>query len=424
MAHIKNLQKSNSGIYYIRSQRNGRDRKLSLRTRDINQAKLYANVMHATIFDMKINQDLIKNWTCEINGENIKITTTDDPADRASGEAFGLKILAQRAQTQDSYSSVVQKRVTKTLGEALLEYYQHLEKSELALKTQKMTQSTLSDLVKRLGGAFNMSELSDELIEEKWLNVRLAQVAKTTAKRDLTFIRGFVQWASDSKRKYTHAPLTLTLEAKGENWSYLNAHDLKLIFDNLHIHAQEPWQIYIPVIALYTGARISEIASLKTDDFIEKNGINAMRLRGTKTDASDRTIPLHQDLIALGLLKYTTTRRNNNKSNLFDIKSHDQNGAGATASKWFTKYKKTIGLTDKLKVFHSFRATIVDHLKQAGVEFEARCQYLGHDSGGGVHNKVYGRNELNLQIIHDEVVAKIDWQKYCGWHLDMEVLVK
>ena len=419
MAHIKNLQISKSGIFYLRTQKSGRDRKLSLRTRDINQAKIAVNVMRATIFDMKINQDLIKSWVLETDGENIKIVTENNDADRASA-LEAVKILAQsRAQTQDSYTSVIQKRVTKTLGEALIEYYQHLEKSELALKTQKMTQSTLSDLVKRLGGSFNMSQLNDEVVESKWLNVRLTQVAKTTVKRDLTFIRGFVAWASDNKRKYTPAPLTLTLEAKGENWSYLTAADLKLIFDNLSKHATEPWQLYIPLIALYTGARISEIASLKTEDFIEKNGISAMRLRGTKTDASDRTISLHQDLIALGLLKYVATRRNKSKINLFDIKSHDQNGAGATASKWFTKYKKSIGLTDKLKVFHSFRATIVDHLKQAGVEFEARCQYLGHDSGGGVHNKVYGRNELNLQIIHDEVVAKIDWMKYCGWCLDI-----
>jgi integrase len=419
MAHIKNLQISKSGIFYLRTQKSGRDRKLSLRTRDINQAKIAVNVMRATIFDMKINQDLIKSWVLETDGDNIKIVTENNDADRASA-LEAVKILAKsRAQTQDSYTSVIQKRVTKTLGEALIEYYQHLEKSELALKTQKMTQSTLSDLVKRLGGSFNMSQINDQLIEEKWLNVRLGKVSESTVKRELSFLRGFFDWGNDKKRGYCQK-ITLAIKVKAKsikNYDYFTRADLKLIFDNLPSHAKNDWQHWIPLIGLYTGARIGEIASLKVDDFFEKNGISGMRLRGTKTEASDRTIPIHPHLIALGLIDYATTRRN--KSNLFDIQSHSQNGPGATASKWFTRYKQKIGLTGGFKVFHSFRPTLVDHLKQAGVEFEARCQYVGHDSGGGVHNKVYGRNELNLSIIKSEVVDKIDWQKYCGWELDL-----
>lgn len=285
-----------------------------------------------------------------------------------------------------------------------------------------MAESVLNDLVKKLGVGFDMSKINDEVIEIKWLEKRLKAVAKTTAKRDLTFIRGFISWAADRKRKYTPTALTLTVEAKGENWAYLSAADLKLIFDNLPLHARQSWQLYIPIIALYTGARIAEIATLQIADFIEKNGIQAMRLRGTKTDASDRTIPIHAHLIELGLLELVTARLKKSKINLFDIAHHNQNGAGATASKWYTKYKNSIGLKDKLKVFHSFRPTIVDHLKQAGSGFEARCQYLGHDSGGGVHNKVYGRNELNLTIIKSEVIDKIDWQKYCGWQPDISLL--
>ena len=212
------------------------------------------------------------------------------------------------------------------------------------------------------------------------------------------------------------------MAAKGENWDYYSASDLKLIFDSLPNHAAEAWQFWIPLLALYTGARISEIASLKTDNFIEKNGIKAMRLEGTKTIASNRTIPITQDLIMLGLTDLVAYRRDSKKVYLFEIKNHNQNGAGATASKWFTKFKRTINLKGERKVFHSFRPTLVDHLKQAGVDFEARCQYVGHDSGGGVHNKIYGRNELNLQKIYDDVVMKIDWQHYCGWSPNIDQL--
>lgn len=422
MTQSKNIQKAPSGIYFLRLQRDGKDRRVSLRTRDLSIAQLAAAVARATLSNMTIDQQKIKSWTLETDGENIKITTDDNDADRASAvEALKTYVVGRRSNYAD-LDAPKPTASTVTIKIALAEYLPFLYKSDTAFKTQRMAESVLADLVKKLGAGFDMGKINDEVIETKWLEKRLKVVAKTTAKRDLTFIRGFVTWAADRKRKYTPAALTLTVEAKGENWSYLSAADLKLIFDNLPLHARQPWQLFIPIIALYTGARVAEIATLQTADFIEKSGIQAMRLRGTKTDASDRTIPIHPDLIELGLLQLVAARLKKSKLSLFDIAHHNQNGAGATASKWYTKYKNSIGLKDKLKVFHSFRPTIVDHLKQAGSGFEARCQYLGHDSGGGVHNKIYGRNELNLTIIKSEVIDKIDWQKYCGWQLDIALL--
>lgn len=422
MAQLKNLQKAPNGYYYLRLQRDGKDRRLSLKTRDLTQAQIAVNFLHATLCGMKTNLENIKGWTVELEGDKLKIQTEDNAEDRASA-LEAVKILAEaRSSRQDSYKSVIQSRVTKTLGEAMLEYLPVLAKSNTAVKTQRMAESTLTDLSKRLGGGFNMHLLNDEIIEEKWLNARLEVIAATTAKRDLTFIRGFVDWAADKKRGYSPAPLTLTVQAKGENWDYYSAQDLKLIFNSLPKYAETAWQLWTPLIALYTGARISEIASLKTENFIEKNGVKAMKLEGTKTAASNRTIPIHQDLIELGLLDLVSTRHDDNKVFLFDIKSHNQNGAGATVSKWYTKFKQSIKLNGDRKVFHSFRPTLVDHLKQAGVDFEARCQYVGHDAGGGVHNKVYGRNELNLQKIYQDVVQKINWQKYCGWEPDLKLL--
>ena len=235
-------------------------------------------------------------------------------------------------------------------------------------------------------------------------------------------MRGFVNWACDKKRKYTPAPLTINFEATGESWSYLNSQDLQLIFNDLHKHVEKPWQFWLPILGLYTGARIAELASIKTASILNKNGVDAIHLKGTKTDASDRVIPLHKDLIELGFLRLAEARRISNKEMLFDIHKSDQNGWGAAASKWYTAYKNKIGLTDKLKVFHSFRPTIVDHLKQAGAQFEARCQYVGHDSGGGVHSKIYARNEFNLKMIKVEVVDKIDWKAYCGWSPNLNQL--
>ena len=79
-------------------------------------------------------------------------------------------------------------------------------------------------------------------------------------------------------------------------------------------------------------------------------------------------------------------------------------------------------ITDHGKVFHSFRHTLVDHLRQHDAPPEARMQFMGHSSGGNVHNAVYGREPLGLAALYERVVSKIDWQKYCGWSPDLKKL--
>lgn len=417
------LKKSRQGIYYLRLQINGLDKRWSLGTRDLNQALIESHKLSATILQMKINQvnlTKVKGWTLESDGQNIKVTTEDNDADRKSAtEALVALVQAQALKSQQLSSKHEPNKPTTSISHAITEYTVYIGKTNTVEKSQRMALSAINNLEKLLGSDFNMDDLTDEVIEERWMQQRLEEVAKTTVKRDLSFIRSFISWGTVRKRKYCPSKLTLTLDAKGENWAYLTKPDLVNIFSKLHSHAVKPYQLWAPILGLYTGARISELAGLKVSSIYEKSGINAMHLSGTKTDASDRHVPIHADLIKLGFLELVESRRLKNKDQLFDISRIE---GGKLVSKWYTSYKKKIGLTDKYKVFHSFRPTLVDHLKQAGCDFEARCQYIGHDSGGGVHNKIYGRNELSLKLIQEAVVDKIDWKAYCDFSLDFETL--
>jgi integrase len=68
---------------------------------------------------------------------------------------------------------------------------------------------------------------------------------------------------------------------------------------------------WIPILGLYTGARLSEIAQLRTSDIflveeiptlsISNMGVNQQ----VKTSASIRTIPIHSELIRLGFIDYS-----------------------------------------------------------------------------------------------------------------------
>lgn len=156
---------------------------------------------------------------------------------------------------------------------------------------------------------------------------------------------------------------------------------------------------------------------MQVSHFFEKAGISAMHLPGTKTDSAARDVPIHDDLVTLGLLDYVEARRKAGKSALFDLVVSAQNGPGAAISKWFGRHLEARGVSGR-KAFHSFRHTMVDHLRQHGAPLEARMQFMGHAAGGGVHNEVYGRAALGLPMIARDVVNKIDWQSYCGWSIE------
>jgi integrase len=66
------------------------------------------------------------------------------------------------------------------------------------------------------------------------------------------------------------------------------------------------------LLGLYTGARVSEIGQLHLDNLISEDGVPCIRVTADgegqrlRTDASERTVPLHPQLITLGLLDHGT----------------------------------------------------------------------------------------------------------------------
>lgn len=64
------------------------------------------------------------------------------------------------------------------------------------------------------------------------------------------------------------------------------------------------------LIGLYTGARASEVGQLLIGDVLEDGGVPCIQIsdegehQRVKTDVSLRTVPVHPDLVALGLLKW------------------------------------------------------------------------------------------------------------------------
>ena len=101
--------------------------------------------------------------------------------------------------------------------------------------------------------------------------------------------------------------------------------DLGKLFRNEGFRALErerPERYWVPLVALYSGARLEEICQLEVRD-IRKVGdvwcfdINDRGDKAVKTDAGKRLVPLHPQLIALGFLEYWETMKREGEKRLF-----------------------------------------------------------------------------------------------------------
>ena len=152
---------------------------------------------------------------------------------------------------------------------------------------------------------------------------------------------------------------------------------------------------WVPLIGLYTGARISELAQLRVCDVKTSGTVPMLSItdegegQQVKTTASVRTIPIHPELVRLGLLNYVTTVQKTGATSLWpDLRLRDGK-PGGYISAWFGTFRKSVGLHEQYPDFHCFRHTVRTVMSQAGIDHKVQDQVTGHTSQGSVGTRVY-----------------------------------
>lgn len=157
---------------------------------------------------------------------------------------------------------------------------------------------------------------------------------------------------------------------------------------------------WAPLIACHQGLRMEECVQLGPDDFSSDRGVVTMRVRnieinGVKSENGERTLPVHPNLIELGLMKLVELRRNEKRIRLFPhlTRGKQKGTLSSNFSKKFGYYRKTNNVYWPGLDFHALRTTFHNDLLSDGGSDALRCRLMGHgstDQGDGSYGQSLG----------------------------------
>jgi len=215
-----------------------------------------------------------------------------------------------------------------------------------------------------------------------------------------------------------HVAYEGTREAGEEQQRNFRDDELRRLFGSKQFHelAQAPDQehcYWLPLVALYTGARVRELCQInpQTDWGTSDDGIPFLHLT-TSTPADEgvtkkiktgeaRHVPVHPELVRLGFLQYLDKVKQQGARRLFPGFRVKHQNAGECARDWFSDFLRETGLRDEtpgamLVGMHAFRKTFITRGKKHGLHVEP---ITGHEDGltSAVVRQSYMMEEVALQ---------------------------
>lgn len=180
--------------------------------------------------------------------------------------------------------------------------------------------------------------------------------------------------------------------------------DLQKIFDPVDFlknARKSPHLWWCPMIGLYTGMRVGEVAQLKLIDIVQEQGFWCFDIKITVDDdlrnspgrksrqrlkgrSAIRTFPIPQQLIDLGFLEFVEDVREAGRLRLFPnlsagtfLNGETKANYGECLSRQLTSYFQELGFAKGVR-FHAFRHTIISDLIQQGVDDRDIALIMGH----------------------------------------------
>jgi integrase len=174
-------------------------------------------------------------------------------------------------------------------------------------------------------------------------------------------------------------------------------------------------KFWLPLIAVFSGMRQEEICQLHVEDVRKAEDVWYFEItnqgtRKLKNRSAARRVPLHEELIRLGLLDEVAARRQAGEARLFP----QLEGGGADArlghayTKAFTRYRREVGLYQAGLDFHSFRHSATTFMHEAGVHATVIDHVTGHVTAGETARYTKRSSLQQMKQAIDKITIQVD----------------
>jgi integrase len=297
----------------------------------------------------------------------------------------------------------------------------------------------LQDLPVRRSGKLRIATLP-ELVAWSKEHPRAPRISNATVNKLLGGVQAVALWARDNGLIADDVPwadpfANMRLQEDAPTREPWQTEELRLLFTSaVFTKAVRPTAgrgeaaFWLPLLGLFTGARLGELAPLTASDVTidEPSQIPMITIREDpeqgrrlKTAGSARVVPLHPELVRIGLLRFVEDVRSKGgaSARLFPLLTPGPKGGfGEAWSKWFGRYIRDLGIANRASVFHSFRHGFKDALRAAEVSEDVNDALTGH-AGPGTIGRQYGAKQMIRRFGIATMAAAVSKAAYAGLDL-------
>jgi len=173
-------------------------------------------------------------------------------------------------------------------------------------------------------------------------------------------------------------------------------------------------QFWLPVLALFTGARMEELAQLWVEDVYEMEGVLVLDINDNgpkrlKNKTARRKIPL-LDFVRhdLGFEEFVKAQSKAGHQRILPHLPYTQMRYGHKPSRDFNRYLRKLGF-EKEHVFHSFRHTVIDSLRNKDIRDDVIASMTGHSNGANLPIPKNYKGHHKVSFIVEKVLPHIDY---------------
>ena len=254
-----------------------------------------------------------------------------------------------------------------------------------------------------------------------------------TAKKFFELARALISYAHDQGYLKENLAAGLTFSTKGASSPRKRTYTSRQIEQLLNgpvytLKAPPRWRLddyrfWLPLLGLYTGARLSELCQLRLGDIREELGvwvisISSSGARQLKTVDSERLVPLHRAILEAGFLEFHQQRLEANggdlSASLFEnLRVYGDLSPGHIASRWYRGsdkddkgYLGQCGLGDDELTYHGLRHTFIQQFRRQKLDMLIGKALVGHAD----RSTTGGYGDCYPSYVLKEELDKIDFE--------------